>query len=97
MLTDPGVCPTNDISIEFKILPKFGVLQFKIYVTDHNKILHTSRQCNCRDVCKISLWSVECILNQSPANFGRISTSIEISLVGQAPGLITGISCVPGS
>ena len=39
-----------------------------------------------RDVCKISLWLVEYISNQNAANFGRISNSIEISLVGRAPG-----------
>ena len=38
-------------------------------------------------MCKISLWLVEYILNQSIANFGRIYNSIEISLVGRAPGL----------
>ena len=42
--------------------------------------------CFRRDVCKMSLWSVAHILNQSTANLGRISNSIEISLVGQAPG-----------
>ena len=36
-------------------------------------------------MCKILLWSVENILNHSTANFGRISNSIKISLVGQAP------------
>ena len=41
-----------------------------------------SRQLHCRDVCKISLWSVECILNHSTANFGRISNSIEMSVSG---------------
>ena len=41
-----------------------------MYSTDHNEILHTSRQCNCRDVCKISLLLVKHIL---------------ISLVGRAP------------
>ena len=46
----------------------------------------TSRHLHCRDVCKISLWLVELILNQSTANFGRISNSIEISSVGRAPG-----------
>ena len=35
----------------------------------------------------MSLWSVEYILDQSIANFGRISNSIEISLVERAPGL----------
>ena len=59
----PGTRPTNDISIEFEIRPKFAVLWFKIYWTDHNKILHTSRQYNCHEVCKISLWSIKRILN----------------------------------
>ena len=55
--------PNNDNSIEFQIQPKFAVHWFKMYSTNHNKILHTSRQCNCRDVCKILLWSVKHILN----------------------------------
>ena len=54
-----GARPTNDISIEFEIRPKFGVLQFTIYVTDHNQILQTSRQCKSMHVksqpCKF--WS----------------------------------------
>ena len=58
-----GARPTNDISIEFEIRQNFAVIWFKIYPTDHNEILHTSRHCNCRDVCKISLWSIEPILN----------------------------------
>ena len=82
----PGPRPTNDISIEFEIIPKFEVLWFKIYSTDDNEIFHTPRQCNCRDVCNISLWSVENNLNYSPPNFDRISVSIEILLVGRAPG-----------
>ena len=60
-----------------------------VYVADHNDILHTSRQCHCRDVCKISLWSVEYIWNYSVLNFHRISNSIEICLVGRAPGVIS--------
>ena len=52
-----------------------------MYSTDHNEILH--------GVCKISLWLVEYVLNQSTAYFGRISNSIEIPLVGQAPDHIT--------
>ena len=59
----PGACPTNDISIEFEIIPKFAALWFKTYSTDHNEIFHTSRQLHCRDVCKISLSSVEHMLN----------------------------------
>ena len=54
----PGAHPTNDISIEFEIRPKFAVLLFKTHFIDHNEILHTSRQCNCREVSKISLWLV---------------------------------------
>ena len=46
---------TNDISIEFEIRPKFVVLWFKMYPTDHNGILHTPRQCNCRGMRQISL------------------------------------------
>ena len=57
--SSPGARPTNGISIEFEIRSKFAVFWFKRYSTDHNKILHTSRQCNCRDVCKILLWWVE--------------------------------------
>ena len=55
--------PTNDISIEFEIWPQFAMLWFKVYSTDHNEILRTSQQLHCRDVCKISLWLVEYILN----------------------------------
>ena len=54
----PGARPTNDISIEFEIRPKFAVLWFKMYSTDHYEILHMSQQCNCRDVCQITLWLV---------------------------------------
>ena len=70
---------------KFDIGPNFAVLWFKICSNNHNEISHTSRQCNCRDVCKILMWSVKHILNKSTRNFGRISNSIEISLVGQAP------------
>ena len=58
-----GTHPTNDISIEFKIRPKVTMPWLKMYSTDHNKILHMSWQCHCRDMCKISLWSVKQILN----------------------------------
>ena len=54
-----GAHPTNDISITFEIQPKFAVLWFVIYSADQKTILHTSWQCNCRGVRKISLWSVE--------------------------------------
>ena len=51
----PGACPTNGILIEFEIRPRYAVLWYKIVFTNDNEILHTLRQCNCRDVCKISL------------------------------------------
>ena len=51
------------------------------------RLMHMSQHCHCRDVCKISLRSVGNILNQSTANFNRISSSIEIPFVGRAPGL----------
>ena len=35
------------------------------------------------DVCNISLWSVEYILNHSTSNFDLISNSIEMTLVGR--------------
>ena len=84
-----GAHPTNDISIESEILPKFGVFWFKMSFTDHNEILHMSQQLHCCDVCKILLWSVEYILSQITAKFCRISYSIEILLVGRAHGLIS--------
>ena len=62
-LMHPGARPTNDISMEFEIRPKFVVLWFKMYIADHNEILDTSWQCNWRDVCKLSLWSAEHISN----------------------------------
>ena len=82
----PGVCPTNDISIEFEIRPKFAVLWFKVHSTNHNESLHTPRQYNCRGVCKISLWSVELILHKRTSKFDRFFNAIEIPLVGRAPG-----------
>ena len=82
----PGARPTNGISIEFKIPSNFVVPWFKSFPTDHNEILHTPGQCYCRDVCTIMLWSVESVMNKSISKFHWISNSIEISLVGQAPG-----------
>ena len=61
--TTSGTCPTKNISIEFEILPKFAMLWYKMYSTDHNEIL-----------------------NYSTPNFDRISNSIEIPIVGRAPG-----------
>ena len=55
--------PTNDISIEFEIRPKFAMLLFKMYSTDHKEKLQMSRHLHCRDTCKIPLCSVEHISN----------------------------------
>ena len=60
----------------------------------HQKFAHITTVIHCRDVCKILLWSVKNILNHITANFGRISNSIEISLVGQGPDLCRQISSV---
>ena len=58
----PGGGPTNDISTELKIRPKFAVLWFKIFSTDHKEILHTSRQLHSWRVQNF-LWLVTYILN----------------------------------
>ena len=52
-------------------------------------------QLHCRDVCKIALWSAEYVINNSITKFHWISNSIEISLVGRAPGVrhITASCC----
>ena len=55
--------PINDISMEFEIPPNFAVLWLKMYSTDPNEILYTSRQYNWHDVWEMSLWSVEDTLN----------------------------------
>ena len=61
LISCTGLHPTNDISIEFEIQPNFAMFLFITYLADHNKI--------CRDVCKISLWSVKQNLNQSTPIF----------------------------
>ena len=84
----PGACPTKDISIKFNIQPKCAVLWFKMHLTNHNQTWHMSLQCNCCELCNISLGLIMYILNWSIPNVGQISNSIEISLVGQVLGLI---------
>ena len=37
--TKPGTRPTTDISIEFEIRPKFALLWFKTYSSNHDEIL----------------------------------------------------------
>ena len=82
----PALHPTNLISIKLKIWSKFTVLWFKIWSTDHNEILHTSRQCYCGDLCKLLLWSVEYIMNKSMTKLHWIWNLMEISLVGRIHG-----------
>ena len=67
----PCARPTNGIAIEFEIQSQLGI--------------HMSWQLHCSDVCKIALWSVEYISNQSSVYFGRFANSIEILLVGRTP------------
>ena len=61
--------------------------------TDHSDILYTSR----REVCKISIEAVEHIISSSTPNFGRMSNSIEMPLVGgglvsiETPSMVTSI------
>ena len=86
-----GARPTNTV---LRSNSKFyqhleGVLWIKIRSTDHNAILHTSSQLRCSDMCKISLWSAENAINRSIAKFHWISSSIEISLMVRAPGVIS--------
>ena len=54
--------------------------------TDNKDILHKLQQCYWRDVYQISLWSVEYAMKKSITKFYWFSNSVEISLVGQAPG-----------
>ena len=55
--------PTKDISIKFEIQPKFAMLLFKMYSTDHKEMLQMSRRLHCGETYKIPLCSVEHILN----------------------------------
>ena len=56
---------------------KFGNALLHNISANHNDILHTPPQLHCRDVCKISLWPIQFILNQSTPNFDQISNLIE--------------------
>ena len=82
-LVVPDARPTNAILIEFGLRQKFAVLLFKMCSTDHNEILQTSRQCNCKQ--KFIVISGAYFKEGTP-NFDRISNSIEIPLVGRTPG-----------
>ena len=84
----PGSRPTKDIPIEFEIRPFLEVLWFKMYFIDHNEIMHTSRQSNCRGVWKLTLWSIDHALNDCSPLVDRISNSIEIPSVGTGPGYV---------
>ena len=83
----PGARPTDGFLVEFGIRSGFRVLWLEVCLADRRGILHMSRQLHCRGVCGILWWSVEYILGRSTADFGRISNSIGVSLVGRAPGV----------
>ena len=78
----PGAPPTNGIAIEVEIQPKFGVLWVIMCFTNYNAILHTSHNCSCRNVCKISLWSVEYIFNQENSKFWKICEFVQNTVSG---------------
>ena len=61
--------PNDNISIKFETQWNFLVLLLIIYLTGHNAILHTPWQLYCRYMCKIMMWSVEHILNETPEFF----------------------------
>ena len=61
----------------------------KMYSTNHNEILHTSRQCNCRDVCKISVWSVEHVLN-----FTKFFIKFNPNIVSRTGGQLESMSLI---
>ena len=84
-ITGPGNHPTKGISIEFKIRSKFTVLWFEIYKTNRKQILHTSQQCDCRDLCKMLMWFAKYVMNKSITKFHWILNSIVILFVGQPP------------
>ena len=64
--------PTNDILIECEIQFNLVKLLFITYSADHNGIIHTLWQQHYCDMCNISLWSIEHILNQITAICDRI-------------------------
>ena len=62
------------------------VLWFKMYSTNPKETLHMSRQCKFHDVCRISLWWVEHVLNY---NTPKVALHFEFDqnmLVGQGQG-----------
>ena len=78
--TAPGARPTNDILVnQIRNCMKFCNVLF------HNILGKSQPHKHYSDVCKISLWLVEHILNQSTTNFYEISNSVEITLVERVP------------
>ena len=82
-----GARPTYNISIEFEIQWNFTMLSCITYSTDHKQIVNTPRRYHSLEVHKIALWSVQHVVNHNLPNCDLISNSIEVPLVGQAPGL----------
>ena len=85
----PGHRPTDGISVEFEIRSKFEVLWFKLHSANNNEILHTSRQCTCRDACQISFDQLSMFLTLAH----QILNLIEIPLVGRGLEPISQIVC----
>ena len=83
----PGACPTDGIYIGFGFRSGFGELWFGVCSADRGAVLHTSWPLHRCGVCEISLWSVGYVLSRSASDFVRVSDSVRVSLVGQAPEL----------
>ena len=76
----------EDHSMEFRIRLKLSPLWIKENWSNQKEILHLPRQYICLGMCKISLWSDWSKRIFKQMYFNRIGSSIELSLVGLAPG-----------
>ena len=66
-------------------LAEQALVPLSIFLSN-SKFDENSERSSFKYTCKISLWSAAYILHYSVLNFHRISNSIEICLVGRAPG-----------
>ena len=91
----PGTRPTDDISFKFDQNLQCSGLKCAQPITTKSCTRHDSiivltfARCRCEDsgdLCKISLWSADYIMNKNILKSHWISNSIEIPLVGRAPG-----------
>ena len=76
----PGV-PLMGFRSNSKFDQNLECFWFRTCSTDHNEILHMSRQRDYRDGCKMSLWSAKYVMKKTITKFHWIAISIEIALV----------------